>query len=127
MSIYGIVGLAIVSCVLIVVVKEYRPEFALIITIVAGVVVLPLILTRFSAVLTELKTISQKAGIKTEYMVIMLKGLGICYLTQFSSDMCRDFGQTSLASKIELSGKITLAALSIPLLLSIVEIINTML
>jgi len=127
MSIYGIVGLAIVSCVLIVVVKEYRPEFALIITIVAGVVVLPLILTRFSAVLTELKTISQKAGIKTEYMVIVLKGLGICYLTQFSSDMCRDFGQTSLASKIELSGKITLAALSIPLLLSIVEIINTML
>ena len=81
---------------------------------------------RFEAVLSEIETISQNSGIKAEYMEIMLKSLGICYLTQFSSDICTDFGQTSLASKIELCGKLTLSALSIPLLISIVETINKM-
>ncbi len=77
--------------------------------------------------LGEIQVIAESSGIKSEYIEIMLKGLGICYLTQFSSDICIDFGQTSLASKIELCGKITLAALSIPLLLALIEIIKKML
>ena len=127
MSVYGIIGLSIVSCAIVIVVKQYKPEFALITTIASGCVILFAILGRFSNVLGELKSISERAGIKTEYMEVMLKGLAICYLTQFSSDVCNDFGQTSLASKIELCGKLTLAALSIPLLVSLVEMINKLL
>lgn len=115
-----------ISCVIVIVVKQYKPEYALISTIAAGCVILIAVSGRFEAVLSEIKTISQNSGIKAEYMEIMLKSLGICYLTQFSSDICTDFGQTSLASKIELCGKLTLSALSIPLLISIVETINKM-
>ena len=127
MSIYGIIGLSIVSCVIVIMVKQYKPEFALITTIASGVIVLFAILSRFSSVLGELKAISENAGIKSEYIEVMLKGLGICYITQFSSDICNDFGQTSLASKIELCGKLTIAALSMPMLISLVEMINRML
>lgn len=127
MSIYGLIGLSIVSCIVVIVVKQYKPEFALITTIVAGSVILFMLLGRFTSVFNELKLISESAGIKSEYMEVMLKGLGICYLTQFSSDICNDFGQSSLASKIELCGKITLAVLSIPLLKSLIETISKIL
>ena len=127
MSIYSIIGLAIICCVLIITVKQYKPEFALLTTIVSGVIILLLVISRFGSVLGEIQVIAESSGIKSEYIEIMLKGLGICYLTQFSSDICIDFGQTSLASKIELCGKITLAALSIPLLLALIEIIKKML
>ena len=127
MSIYGIIGLCIISCVFVMVVRQYKPEFALIATIASGCVILYAVLGRFASVLNELKFISENAGIKSEYMEVMLKGLGICYLTKFSSDICNDFGQSSLASKIELCGKITLAALSIPLLKTLVEMITKIL
>lgn len=127
MSIYGLIGLSIVSCIVVIVVKQYKPEFALITTIAAGSVILFMLLGRFTSVFNELKLISESAGIKSEYMEVMLKGLGICYLTQFSSDICNDFGQSSLASKIELCGKITLAVLSIPLLKSLIETISKVL
>lgn len=127
MSIYGLIGLSIVSCIVVIVVKQYKPEFALITTIAAGSVILFMLLGRFTSVFNELKLISESAGIKSEYMEVMLKGLGICYLTQFSSDICNDFGQSSLASKIELCGKITLAVLSIPLLKSLIETISKIL
>ena len=127
MSIYGLIGLSIVSCIVVIVVKQYKPEFAFITTIAAGSVILFMLLGRFTSVFNELKLISESAGIKSEYMEVMLKGLGICYLTQFSSDICNDFGQSSLASKIELCGKITLAVLSIPLLKSLIETISKVL
>ena len=127
MSIYGIIGLSIISCVIVIVVRQYKPEFALIATIASGCVILYAILGRFAYVLKDLKFIADNAGIKIEYMEVMLKGLGICYLTKFSSDVCNDFGQSSLASKIELCGKITLSALSIPLLKSLVEMITKIL
>ena len=124
---YGIIGLAMISCVIVILVKQYKPEFALITVVASGCVILVAVLGRFSSVLSQIKSISESAGIKSEYIEIILKGLGICYITQFSSDICIDFGQTSLASKIELCGKLTLAALSIPLLLSIIETINKIL
>ncbi len=127
MSIYGIIGLAIICCIIITMIKQYKPEFALITTIASGCIILLVVVGRFSPVLGDIKALADSAGIKSEYMEVMLKGLGICYLTQFTSDICTDFGQTSLATKIELCGKITLAALSIPLLLSLIEIIKKML
>ncbi len=126
MSVYGIIALAVVCCIVVVMLQQYKPEFALIITIAAGCIILASIITRFGAVLGELRTIAENSGIKSEYIEIMLKGLGICYLTQFSCDICNDFGQTSLASKIELCGKVTLAALSVPLILSLIDIITNL-
>ncbi|MEE1277947.1 MAG: SpoIIIAC/SpoIIIAD family protein, partial [Acutalibacteraceae bacterium] len=57
-----------------------------------------------------------------DYMKTALKALGICYITQFAADVCRDFGQTALASKAELAGKCAIFLLSLPLVTSIVEI-----
>ncbi len=83
-----------------------------------------MLISKFSSLYINIKNIAESAGIKSEYIEIMLKGLAICYITQFSGDVCNDFGQTSLASKIELCGKIVLAILCIPLMVSIIDMVT---
>ena len=62
------------------------------------------------------------SGIDSELLVTVIKAMGVCYITGFASDICRDFGQTSLAGKIELAGKITVVLINVP---TIKIIINT--
>lgn len=126
MTVYSIIAVAMISCVLILVVKQTRPELALILSIASGCIILAAIIAKFTPVLNELSDIISWSGIGSEYLTVMLKALGICYLTQFAQDVCNDFGQTALASKIELCGKITLAAISLPLMISYLEMIKNL-
>ena len=111
---------------LVLVVKQYRPELGLLVSIAAGCVILLAVLSKFTPVIEQLKSLVYNSGIKKEYLSIMIKSLGICYLTQFASDICNDFGQTSLASKIELCGRVTLAVLSMPLMITLIETVSKM-
>lgn len=126
MSVYGMIAVGLISCVLVLVVKQYRPELGLLVSIAAGCVILLAVLMKFTPVIEQLKSLVYNSGIKKEYLSIMIKSLGICYLTQFASDICNDFGQTSLASKIELCGRVTLAALSMPLMITLIETVSKM-
>ncbi len=126
MSVYGIIAVGLISCVLVLVVKQYRPELGLLVSIAAGCVILLAVLSKFTPVIEQLKSLVYNSGIKKEYLSIMIKSLGICYLTQFASDICNDFGQTSLASKIELCGRVTLAVLSMPLMITLIETVSKM-
>ena len=126
MSVYGIIAVGLISCVLVLVVKQYRPELGILVSIAAGCVILLAVLSKFTPVIEQLKSLVYNSGIKKEYLSIMIKSLGICYLTQFASDICNDFGQTSLASKIELCGRVTLAVLSMPLMITLIETVSKM-
>ena len=53
--------------------------------------------------------------IPLEYIEILFKTLGICFLTQFASDVCKDAGETALSSKIETAGKVIILIISLPL------------
>ena len=54
----------------------------------------------------------------------MVKALGVCVVTQLASDTCKDCGQNSIASKIELGGKVLILAISLPMFTSLLETIN---
>ena len=97
MTVYSIIAVAIISCVLILVVKQTRPELALVLSIASGCIILAAIIAKFTPVINELSDIISWSGIGSEYLTVMLKALGICYLTQFAEDVCNDFGQTALA------------------------------
>ena len=69
-----------------------------------------------------IKSYIEAYGIETEYFKVALKALGIGYVTSFIADTCRDSGQTSLASKAELAGKTAIFVLSLPILVSVLNI-----
>ena len=72
----------------------------------------------------ELKEMLSKASFSLEYIGILVKSLGVCYLTQLASDACRDAGETAISSKLELAGKITVLSLGLPLFGKLLEIVK---
>ena len=125
MDIYKLLAMALLGAVAVGLVRQFKPELSLPLAVAVGCAVLISALSAFNPVFSELKKIAEGSGIKPEYFKIMLKALGICYITQFASEMCVDFGQTSLGSKIELGGKLALAAISLPLIVSVIETVTS--
>ncbi len=121
MNIIGIAGIAIIAAVLSAMIKRYHQEYAILISIAAGIIILFEIFANISPAVKQINTLVSASGLSSEYLVILFKSLGICFLAQFAADSCRDAGESALASKVELAGKISIVILSLPLFESIAK------
>lgn len=117
-----ILGILIISGILSVTLKKESPEYSAGIGLAAGVVATLLIFGSIGNAITGLIEKIEEYGIKTEYFSVALKALGIGYITSFVADACRDCGQTSLATKAELAGKCAIFVVSLPLLMTVLDI-----
>lgn len=124
MSIMTIVGISIVGTILCVVIKQYKPEYAAAISICTGTLVLLMLLVNFGEIFGFLNELSVIGKLNSEYGEIVGKSLGICVLTQLAGDTCRDCGQTSIASKVELGGKISVLVLCIPIFTALLKTVG---
>ena len=123
MSAYTIFGLSAIIAVLSISLKKYSPEYSMLMIIMTGIFLIFNILKMLDPVFSEIKNLSANLGIFKDHIFILLKVLAIAFLTQFSSETCIDAGQTSLASKIELAGKVLILSASLPLLKEVINII----
>ena len=102
-------------------IRKYQPEYALLIGLVTGALVLVTVITQAQPLFSTLNRLLESAGLPGEYGTRLFKALGICLLTQLSADACRDAGENGLAGKAELVGKISLLILARPLFESIAQ------
>ena len=123
MEIVKIIATAFVSVVIIAILKQHRPEFAMYASITAGMIILYYIIGSFSPILSMLQNLSEKMGVSSKFFIILLKITGIAYLTEFGSNICRDSGETAIASKVELAGKVLIIGLSVPIITTLLETI----
>lgn len=123
MEIFQIVGLGIIATILIVVLENSRPEFAIYISITTGVIIFSLILHHLVNVIDIIRSLAIKANIEVTYFSIILKIIGMAYIVEFGSQISRDAGQESIAMKMELGGKVLIMVLAIPILLSLMDLI----
>ena len=121
MELFKILGICFIAAVLAVIIKQYKGEYALIITLVAAGIVIVAAVRAIAAPVAALAQKLEDCGVNGEYFTVALKGLGIAYITGFIADACRDSGQTSLAAKAELAGKCAIFLLSMPQLFSVLE------
>lgn len=121
MNIVALCGVAIISVILCVMLKRYHAEYAVIISLAAGVLMLAVIFSQVVPAVSQIRRLLSATKLSSEYAAVLLKSLGICFLTQFASDSCRDAGESALSSKIELAGKIAILGLSLPLFEKITE------
>lgn len=124
MEIIQIVVIGLISVFLIIILKQYRPEFAIYVSIIAGTIILLMILDKITYVIKIIQELANKSGINSEYIQILLKITGIAYLTEFGINMCLDSNEKAIASKIELGGKIIMIYLSIPIILELLNVIT---
>ena len=121
MEIVQIVGIALVSVFIILLLKQYKPEFVIHVSIVSGILIFSMILPKMTAILELLNEFTDKLGVNSQFFSILLKITGIAYLSEFATNLCKDSGETAVASKVELSAKVIIIAMSIPILGSVIE------
>lgn len=121
MEIIKILSICLTAAILCLVLKQYKAEYALFISIFAGVFVLSIIVKNIFTPIHYIMEKIESLGVEIQYFKTALKALGIGYITNFISDSCRECGQLSLASKAELAGKVSIFIISIPLAISILE------
>lgn len=123
MEIVQIIGIAFVSVFIIVLLKQYRPEFVIHISILAGIIIFLMLMPKLSAVIELLNNFTDKLGVNSQFFGILLKITGIAYLSEFAINICKDSGESAIASKVELGAKVIIIAMSIPILGSVLETI----
>lgn len=123
MDIIKIIGIGLTALIIVIILKQYKPEFALYVSILAGIFILILSLSQISGVINLLKSLASKANINSEFLGIILKITGMAILTEFAVSICKDSGETSIASKIDIGGKVMIITISIPIISSLLETI----
>lgn len=123
MDIIKIIGVGLIALIIIIILKQYRPEFVIYVSIIAGVIILILIMDKVSAIIDLLSSLSNKTVINNEFLVLLIKITGIAFLTEFSVSICKDSGETAIANKIDIGGKVLIISMSIPIIASLLETI----
>lgn len=118
-----IIGIGLIALIVIIIIKQYRPEFAIYVSIIAGVLIFTVSLEKFSTIINLLKSISDKSGINSSFLSILLKITGIAFLSEFAISICRDSGESAIASKIELGSKVVIMTMSLPIISSLLNIV----
>ena len=118
-----IIGIGLVALIIIILLKQYKPEFAIYISLLVGVLILLLVMDQLTQVISLLQSLASKASINSTFLAILLKITGIAFLAEFAVSVCKDAGEGAIASKIEIGSKIIIIAISIPIISSLLEII----
>lgn len=123
MEIIKIVGIALIALVIIIMLKQYRPEYAIFISILTGILILFLVMDRLTGIINLIQSIEDKFSINTQFIALLIKITGIAFLSEFAVSICKDSGEAAIASKIEIGSKIIIISMSIPIISSLLEII----
>lgn len=121
-EIFKVLGICLVAALLSIVLKSKSLEFSVVISVFAGFLAAAILIKSISEPISQFKSLIEEYNLNNQYFKVAVKALGIGYITSFIADTCRDSGQTSLAAKAELAGKVAIFTLSLPLLLSILNI-----
>ena len=122
-EIIKIVGIGLIALVIALIIKQYRPEYAIYVSIVAGILILVFTMSKITGIINLLKSISDKTYINKQFLSILLKITGIAIITEFAVSICTDAGEKAIASKIEIGSKVIIIAMSIPIISSLLELI----
>lgn len=123
MEVVKIVGIALIALIMVVLLKQYKPEFTIYISLLAGALILVLVMDKLIGIVSLLQSLANKASINMTFLSLLIKITGIAFLSEFAISICKDSGEVAIANKIEIGTKIIIISMSIPIITSLLEII----
>ena len=126
-TLYKIIGIALITCVSFIIIKPIRNDFAIIISVVGGIIITFYIFSYLSGIFDIFNGIFKITGVNGSVYSIILKIIGIAYLTEFTANICSDTGNSSLGDKVLLGGKIIILVMALPIVTGILNIVMEML
>ena len=118
-----IIGIGLLALIIIVILKQYKPEFAIYVSMIAGVLILVLAIQKLTGIINLLQSLANKTYINKSFLSILLKITGIAFITEFAVSICSDAGEKAIASKIEIGSKVIIIAMSIPIITGLLELV----
>lgn len=127
MEIFQIVGIGVIAAIVIAIIKDVKPEIAIIVGVAAGILIFLLTVNMLTEIINVFIELIDKTGVSSAAVSAMLKIIGVGYLTEFAQGICEDSGSKGLGDKIVFGGKIIILFLSMPIIRSLFEIITGLL
>ena len=118
-EILKILGIGLFVVILSLIFKELKQEYSIMLMLAGGIIITLWGLAKIYPVVDYIRELTDSSNI-TEYFSVILKVLGISFIVQIGADICRDFGEASIASKIEFAGKAVILVVVLPVLKSVV-------
>jgi len=125
-SVFAVCGAAVITAVLALMIRRESPQSAMLLSIASGVVILLSVLRNIPATLSGINAVVAEAGIDTSQLMILVKVIGICFITEFTCDCVTEAGMLSLSTNISFAGKIIVVLTALPLFEQIITIIRTL-
>ncbi|MBB2182384.1 stage III sporulation protein AD [Lachnospiraceae bacterium MD1] len=119
--------IGIIAITLAIIFKKGKEEYSLYISIAACFFILLWGISKLEVILDAINQLQGYIHINKAYVGILTKIIGITYVTEISSSLCKDSGYQAIAEQIELVGKLTILAISMPIMLALLETINSLL
>jgi len=121
-----VAALSIVAVSSSLLIKEYRPELALQVSIITGITILLMVFGEISGIVSQINSFIGQYGLDTLNISVLLKVTGMAYIAQFAIQICHDAKETAIATKVEIAARVFIIAASFPIFRSILEmLLNT--
>lgn len=121
MEIAQIIGLALITTIFLLVLRQEKPVMALLLSLVFGLIIFFSMMGKLASIIDVMKELTRRAGINDFFLATILKIMGVAYLGEFAAVICQDAGEQAVAKKVEFAAKIIIAVLALPILVAILE------
>lgn len=115
--------IGVMAVLLAIPLRKDKSEFSMLIIMTACLLIAAMALWKIEDVIGFLKSLESYLGDNSVYLKILLKMIGITYVAEFGASLCRDAGYSAVASQIEFYGKLMILAVSLPILMTLFEIL----
>ena len=127
MELFQLIAVGITGAIFIVTVKQHKPEIALALALVIGVLLLFMASGFLETILNTLRDMADQAGLSSGQWQLLIKLLVSGYVIEFGSEICKDAGQQALAAKLQMGGRLIMAGLALPVFKSLLTLITELL
>lgn len=123
----SIIGVAIIGIILNIILKNLKPEIALVVNLATCLIIFMLVIDLASNILSKIVGFVSGLNISNEILLFLLKVLGVSYITEFVVDIAEESGSSSIANKVAFAGKVIIAGISLPMLFKLINILTSLL
>jgi len=123
MGIFQIVAVGVLAAIIAITIKKQSPEIALLITITATVLIFLMILPQLAMATQLITHIGSLADGQAVYVSLALRVVGVAYMTELGASVCHDAGESAIATKIDMAGRIIIMVMALPIVMDILNIV----
>lgn len=124
MTIIQVSAISIVAVLLGLQFKSVKSEYTTLIVVSASFIILSIGISKISQIVSIINQICSEYGFSSEYIGVLIKIVGITYICEFASDICKDNGFNALASQVQIFGKVFVLILGTPVFMKLLDTIN---